>query len=155
METTLSTISLFPSTKEELEIFVYKTVKAVNDGEIDPLKLKAQIKFIQAAIESIDKNTRDAQLRELSNYGKSTDIYGYRIEQAEVGTKYDFNGCNDPELIQLEEQAKDVDGKLKARQAMLKALNKPTNILNESTGEVFTTYPPVKSSTTSLKFSML
>lgn len=155
MNSTISVINEFPSTKETLEMFVAKTVAEVDCGNINALELKSQLKFIEKAIEEIDKKTKESQLRELAKYPKGpNDIYGFKVEQMEVGTKYDYESTGD-EQWKMHKQLADASIKgQKDREAFLRTLKDVITIVDVSTGEVNTIYPPVKSSTTSLKFTM-
>ena len=155
MDTTLSVINLMPSSKDSLELFAHKTIEAVNNGGVNALELKAQLKWIEKAIELIDKGTKDAQLRELSKYGKVASINGFTVEVMEAGTKYDYSGCGDIEWESLTHTIESTNEQRKEREKFLKALSRPTAITDEFTGgETITVNPPIKTSTTSLKFTM-
>lgn len=157
MESTISIINLMPSTKEQLNTFVAKTVAEVEAGNISALQLKSQLKFVEAAFEGIDKQTRDSQLRELSRYGKEgATLGGYKIEAMEAGIKYDYTVCNDLEWNSLEADIKALQEKKKDRETFLKALSRSTAITDEFTGgETITVNHPIKTSTSSLKFTMI
>ena len=144
-----------PSSKDSLELFAHKTIEAVNSGDVNALELKAQLKWIEKAIELIDKGTKDAQLREFAKYGKVASVNGFTIEVMEAGTKYDYSGCGDIEWETLTDTIATANAKRMNREKFLKALSRPTAITDEFTeGETLLIKPPVKSSTTSLKFTM-
>lgn len=154
METT-SIINLMPSTKDELESFVSRTVQSVDSGETNPLQLKAQLKFIEAAIKKIDEQTKDAQLKELDKYPKGpVEMYGFKIEPMEAGTYYDYRSTGDPEWIELDKINVQSELLIVKRQKFLKLLTKQITVVDEETGEVVTINPPIKKSTSSLKFTM-
>jgi hypothetical protein len=154
--TTLSVLTAMPSTRDQLDVFVSKTVAEVNAGNINPLQLKAQLKFIEAAIDRIDKETKDAQLRELSKYPKGANVlHGFKIESVEAGVKIDYSVCNDLEWDNLTGHIENLTEQRKQREKFLKALSRPTAIVDDHTqGEQITINPPLRTSTSSLKFTM-
>lgn len=141
---TLNVITLLPSTKEEAQTFANDLVRRVNDGEINPLDLKAQMKFIEKTLELIDKQTKDSWMKEAVKYGKSFEYKGWQVDEIEAGIKYDYS--MDVEWSELKE-------KIKSRETFLKAIKEPLEIVNTTTGETTTIYPPIKKSTTTLKFT--
>jgi hypothetical protein len=141
---TLNTINLLPSTKEEAQSFANDLVRRVNEGEINPLTLKAQMKFIEKTLELVDKQTKDSWIKEAGKYGKSFDYQGWKVEEVEAGTSYDYS--LDFEWSELKE-------KLKERETFLKSLKHPIEVVDKTTGETTTIYPPIKRSTTTLKFT--
>lgn len=154
--TTLSVINLLPRKRDEIDLFVHKTVQSVKDGDVNALELKSQLKAFEKAIEEIDKATKDEQLTERMKYReKVIDLYGCKIELAEVGTKYDYSACGDPYWNDLDKMIKSLSEQKKQRETFLKNISKPIGITDESTGgETVVINPPVKSSTTGLKFSI-
>lgn len=139
---TLSIINLLPSTREQVLDFAGEIIAKVESGEVNPLDLKAQMKFIERTLSEIDKSIKDKFIDEAAKYGKSFDYKGWRIEQVESGHKYDYSGDN--EWLQLSER-------LKEREKFLKGLTKP--MADPGTGEIC--HPPIKKSTSTLKFTAL
>lgn len=155
MGTTLSVINLFPSTKEQLKSFVNSTVYHVQCGNINALELKAKLKYIITVAEEIDNQTKQEQLAERKKYPeKICELYGTKIEVAELGTKYDFSLCGDVEWNELDKQLKELIEKKKERETFLKTVTKPMTLTHHDTGECYDIVPPKKSSTTGLKFSI-
>lgn len=81
---------------------------------------------------------------------------GVKFTIAETGTSYDFTGCNDPVLVRLEEQAKELAEKVKQRKEFLKTVDPATGLVITDTesGETVTVYPPSKTSKSSFKISL-
>jgi vacuolar-type H+-ATPase subunit B/Vma2 len=78
---------------------------------------------------------------------------GVKFTLAEVGSSFDFSKCNDQELLQLEEEARSIAEKLKARKDFLKTV--PEKGLEIRVGdELVTIYRPAKSSRSSFKVSL-
>lgn len=128
-----------------------QAIMAVREGEIDPLLAHYNVSKMEAAIKTFKDNphVKAITLDELSKYRGNKKTYNdCLIEQIEGGTKYDYSGCNDAELQELEAHKAEVEAKIKARQAILKALPL-SGLADPNTGEML--YPPVKSSKTTIK----
>lgn len=139
-------------TKAEIKVQAAKAMDTIlADGGIIPAvdmlaKLELFIKEIKADTRYLDY-ARD----EIAKYGKSvTTGSGTKIELAEVGTKYDYSQCGDPEMDELNNRLNEIKVLLEARQDFLKKL--PEKGLEIVRGdEVIWVYPPSKSSTSSIK----
>lgn len=144
-----------PSGKEALEMFVNKTVDAVKSGNENPLTLAVKLKYIELSLEGIRKGIEEELLREHAKHGsKSIETLGFKVEQAEVGTRYDFSNCNDQNLYDLEEEESVLSEKIKRRKEYLKAIQGQEQLV-DGDGVVTVVVPPIKSSKTSLKFTLL
>jgi len=140
---------------------------AVECGRIEPLKALAAIKAMESIVKYLtDKSEKNKlQILAVQLQGHITDaaskqpekkfgMYGATFTKTEVGTHYDWSKCNDPKLIELELAAKNASESFKAYQEFLK--NVPTKgleVANSETGEVYTVYPPAKSSTSTVSVS--
>lgn len=142
---TLSTITLVPSTKKEAEDFSNSIVNEIQSGNLNALEFKMRAKVIEICLSKIEKAVKENILTEASRHGKSFNFKGFDIQEVETGTKYDYS--NDTEWVRL-------NTLIKEREAYLKNLKKPIDVLVIETGEVIREFPPIKSSTTSLKFTL-
>lgn len=148
-------VRLFPDTKQGIEMFSTQLIRAVENGEVDALQLKAYFKAMEKVIEKVDKSTRDSQMTQAEKYGeKKFRAHGMQIEIAEVGTKYDYESCGDIEWERWDSSVKSAEESRKNRETFLKTLKEPMTLVNEETGEVYKVRPPVKRSTTGLKFTI-
>jgi hypothetical protein len=115
-------------------------------------KLKDQVSGNSQAGIPEDKELINMLRDEVTKYGKSfTTPRGVKFELAETGTAYDFSQCNDPELALLEQQAKELTEKVKARKEFLKTVPSKGLEVHAGEGELVTVYPPSKSSKSSYK----
>lgn len=146
-----------------------KILQAVEEGEMDALKALSGLKAMEGLISILtDKNPKTNRKADKAisfqshisdaagNYNeKKFSLYGATFTKTEVGTKYDYSLCNDTKLIELEKAAKDAADTLKKRQEFLKTVDPKDglSILDESTGETYTVYPPSKSSTSTVSVS--
>jgi len=130
---TLSVIKLFPETKEQIKTFVEKVVDAVDNGEVKPLNLDIQLKRIEEVCGQIRKQTKDQVISEATKYGKNFSFDGAQISLQE---RRQFVYSTDPEW-------KSLNDKLKAREAILKAIPEGSSSFDEETGEIISA-PDVK-----------
>ncbi len=148
-------IKLLPETKEQISSFANQLIRSVENGEVNALQLKAYFKAMEKAIKLVDDSTKDSQLTEAEKYGeKKFNAFGMQIEVCEVGTSYDYEHCNDPEWNSADSQVKTWTQTRKDREQFLRSLKKPEVLVDQMSGEVVTINPPVKKSTTGLKFTV-
>lgn len=155
METAINYLTVLPSTKEEVASFASQVIAAVKSGEVNPLTLKAQMKFIQKCFETIEEQTCIDWIREASKYGKSFEYKGWKIEEMEAGVKYDFTECGDPDWKDCCEMERAGYESRKEREKFLRTLSAPITLVSEITGEVVKITPPIRKSTSTLKFTAL
>lgn len=155
METTTNIPAIIQETgltKASQDIIAQTIVQRVMDGDLNPLEAKLRLKSIEAVVEQAMKAI-DAEARsEAEKHGSKTFEYnGVEIQLASFGTKYDYSGCNDSKLQELQDNLDRAKKLVDDRQAFLKAIKGSATIVNDETGEVETVYPPVKKSTDGLK----
>ena len=111
------------------------------------------MKSIGESISLFLKNNdiREAVIKETEKYGKGeTPSYkGAVVQVKETSVKYDFAGCNDIVWDKLNKEKKEVDEKIKQRESFLKLVNTNKTEIDKETGEIYTIFPPARSSTTS------
>lgn len=141
--------------KSDIEKAVNSISSLVESGELNPLEAKLKLKMMEEAAKKAQDSIAQSVRDEAERYGsKSFDYMGAKFELAEVGTKYDYEACGDPEYERLKQKAEDAKRELDERCNFLKSLKKPTTVIIEETGEVCTVNPPVKSSTSSIKITL-
>jgi len=143
--------SLLNASKASLKEIAQGIIADIAEGNKDPLEVLIMAKKGLELFGAIEENAKHYV------YGKQYEkqsLYGCEIEPASLGTKFDYSGCNDHELDQLEQMALSANNAVKDRQNFLKAINKSANLVDVSTGEVYTAYPPVKTQTAGYKISI-
>lgn len=146
---------LLPDTKQGVDMFSNQLINAVENGDVNPLQLKALFKIMEKVAEKVDAGIKDSIMREADKYSeKKFNLYGFDIEKTEVGVKYDYLACGDPIYEQRHAILEAAKAQLEERAAFLKALSGPLTIVDDESGEVATVRPPVKKGTEGLKFSM-
>lgn len=169
---TLQMLALFESTKQERIAFAEDLVERIEQGEIDPLKAHAQVKILEDVVnvltdknEKTNKNFAIAKQYNMlivdaaAKYPKKFEVFNASFETKEVGVKYDYSQCNDPEMAKLLEQQVELDKAVKARQTFLKTIQPKGLEISVGSAEggdleLVTIYPPSKSSTTSIAVSL-
>lgn len=155
--TTTSILALFQTTKEERQSFVCDVLNRIESGDVDPLKIHLQVKCTEDIMKQICASDvyKRRVVEEAEKQGKSFQFHNAKFEVKEVGTKYDWSKCEDPELASLMAQQAEIDAKVKARQDMLKTVSqKGLTITDTDTGDTYTVYPPAKSSTTNVAVTL-
>lgn len=125
----------------------------------DPLQLAENLTAIKQFIKGVEDDNRlnDYTVTELQKYekGKRTLPSGTKLETVEAGTSYDFDVCNDPELPRLEQAAKEAAKAVTQRKEFLKRVQpEGMDTVDKQTGEFVKIYPPVKTSTTTVKVTL-
>jgi hypothetical protein len=145
------------TTKEERSQLVREIFDEVLNGRINPLELHLRLKSAEEVIKQLTglEPYKAILLDEAQKHGKSFNYQTAKIDIREVGVKYDYSGCGNSELAELYEKQANINDAIKELEAYHKPL--PTSgiqVLNQSTGEVETHYPPVKTSTTSVAVTL-
>ena len=127
-----------------------QAINAITEGVIDPITAHINLSRMEAAIKQVKDNgqVKEITLRELAKYGKKQSFGDCTLEEVEAGVKYDYSGCNDSTLAELEDMKARIDAQIKERQQMLKCIP-VSGMVSPDTGEVV--YPPAKSSKTTIK----
>lgn len=146
---------LLPDTKDSVAMFSRQLVNAVQNGEVNPLQLKAMFKIMEKVSEIVDQAIKENLLTEAARYSeKKFNAFGFEIEKCEVGTKYDYSTCGDPVYNQRAQILEEAKKQLDERAAFLKSITAPLTVVDDESGEVATIHPPLKKSSEGLKFSM-
>jgi len=155
-ETPMQVLTLLPSTKQQVTVFTDSLIESVKNGEKSALEVKSFLKVVEIIAKSFDEGTKEDQRKEAENWKEKTFSYScFEIEKSEVGVKYDYLKCNDPEYNDLEAELKILTLKIKTREAFLKTIKSKLTIVNDETGEVSEIYPPLRTSTDGLKFKLV
>lgn len=127
----------------------------VFDGHEDGLQLLVGIKAMQKLLDGIIERIEESALHEaMLEGGKRFEKFGAKIEVREVGTRYNFDGCQDPVLVRLTEAKKQWSDLEKDRQNLLKTLRGKTEMLDTETGEIIHVIPPIKTSKTGVVITL-
>lgn len=151
METAISTLSQLPETKHQIEVFASQLENGLNNGQIVASDLLRFQKAMEKVFEKIKPTLIENALNEISQYEKNSVIKGSEFSIVEAGVKYDYSDCNDLEYNMLNTQLEALKSTLKDRETFLKSIKEPLQMIDETSGEVYTIYSPKKTSSTTLK----
>ena len=154
MENAISQLTIFNTSKTGIEKYVNQCIHEVEAGILEPLHMAVYLKTMEKIVEGIQKGIKEAALTEAQKYEKSFDFHGARIEQTELGTKYDYSTCQDIAWNKLDEEIKLLSEKKKQREAFLKTVKDGMTLVEEETGETWKVFPPLKTSTTGIKITI-
>ena len=150
METTLSTISVLPSNKEQVQIFTRKLKDEILANDKEPLKILVQLKCIEKTIADLLKDDElDYHfLKEFLLYDKDekVTVNGADLRQQETGVKYLYKDSGDPVWNDLEKEINKLSEKKKEREKFLQNIPYDSGIVDPDSG-VFITRPPKTSHT--------
>lgn len=153
--TAIGAARLLPTTQTQIDVFSDQMIESVRQGETNPLEVLVILKAFEKATERILKEVRENYVKEADKYSeKSFELFGAKLEKAEVGTKYNYSICNDPVYNRRLAIATEANKLVKEREDFLKSLKDPLNIVDEETGELVKIIPPLKTSTESVKVSI-
>lgn len=166
--TSINRLSLLLMSKDQCFSFCDDIVNKMENGEIDPLLIHTYIKSAEKIVNTLtDRNDKtnvrwklattyhDMVLQTAQRYGKKFAMFNAEFSIGEVGSKYNYEMCEDPQLEWLMFEKERVDKAVKERQEFLKTVPlSGLEIIDKETGEAYHIYPPSKISTTAVKTSL-
>jgi hypothetical protein len=130
-------------------------VQRIDDGDIDALLVMIEIKRLEKQIEQIKESAAKLAVKEAELYGQKTfELHGAKIELAELGTRYIYDGCNYPPYQSAKSKASEANELVKSSETWLKSIKGSTKYIDPETGEMCDVYPPAKQSTTGIKITL-
>lgn len=149
----LKTNPIVSADKEGLSSMVSSYIQelAFNGGE--PLNDLAICRKYIYVLEELEKGLKDYAISELNSFDKQeAEILGASLKVIETGVKNDYSATpswlSQKEVVDLETR------KLKEIEAMAKSLKGKLVVVDEETGETKEFYPPVKTSSTSIRVTI-
>lgn len=152
--TAFGTLRLMPQTALQVRQFSNQLINAVREGSIDPLELVVFLRGMESVSETVRKEIRDNIQNALDKFSeKSIEMYGARLEKAEVGVRYRYETSGDMEWERLDAEIKSLTARREAREKFLRTLDGPINVVDEENtgGEVITIRPPLKTGSPGVK----
>lgn len=147
-------LQLFSTSRTGIDVFSDQIIQSVKEGETSPLQVRVWIKTMEEIIDRVKTETNANQVTAAEKYPENKfEFAGAILEKADFG-KYDYSVCGDPEWEEASADENTSGDKRKAREALLKTLQAPIDVLDRRTGEVVTIKPPLKKSNPGLKVSI-
>lgn len=153
---TTNILSLFQTTKSERQSFVNDVISRIESGEVDPIKVHAQVKKMEEIVKGLNDNKiyKTYVLDAAEKNGKKFEAYDAEWSIKEVGVKYSYDQCGDPEIAEMQKAVDELTEKIKARQKFLQLLPAGGMDIITSDGEAIKIYPAAKTSTTSVAVTL-
>ena len=141
-------------TKTQIKVIAQSSVnELMNNGRI--LEAAEALTVMENFIKEVrsSKDFTEYVREEVSKNGKDiTNPSGAKIELSEKGI-YDYSGCNDSALIEVESNLVEIEKLISDRKAWLKTI--PAKGMEVVIGdEIVRVYPPTKTSTSSYKITL-
>ena len=139
--------AILDSDKNQLKQLVGYLTDGVDDGYsleayITAKKLEYVAKSMIEYLQPIAINEAEKNKGQVVNFTE--------IAVKDTGVKYDYSKCNYAPYNKYVSMKKDIESEMKTMESLLKAINKPTEITDEATGEIMTVKPPIRTSGTSI-----
>jgi len=151
----VSVLELFSTSKEGIVLFASKVINEVEAGNADPLRVQIFCKTLEAVAEKIKEGIKDNAKREAAKYGDKPFMHaGAELHLTSTYTAYEYGGCGDPQWEQADQQVQSATNTRKEREAFLRALGEPIDVLNSDSGEVNIIRPPVKKVTEGVRVTI-
>lgn len=135
--------------------YVDRMRTAIVGGEVDPIVAFCNVQKLAKVLDEFgkDKEVRRCILDEFDKYGQKKVQKGdITLEASEIGVKYDYSYTNDERLADMYRRLDWLKAEIKEREEFLKHLPASgQSVVDETTGECVTLYPPVKTSTSWIK----
>lgn len=145
--------------KESLKDQIDTIIHQVEEGEKYALEVLTAFRYVEKIIkdERLSKKLLEIAKTEFAQRkeGKEAVFNNFRIEEATVGVSYDYSA--DPIWQRLKQDVVEATAKLKEREGILKATKIENEIqeIDPETGELFIRIPPIKKSSSTLKFTLI
>ena len=117
----------------------------VADGTRDGVDLYTLAIKLGLFADTIKENVKGyVNGKQLAQKGDKYVLNGVELTPAELGVKYDYESCGDPDWERLDADFKTAKARKEEREKFLKTIKGKITTVNDETGEVITIYEPVK-----------
>jgi len=153
--TAMGAIRLLANTQTQIDVMSDQIIEAVKEGEANPIEVVMIMKAFEKVSERVQKEIKENVLTEASKYPENSfELFGNKVEKAELGTKYSYANCGDPVYMRRTQILAEAQEQVKERETFLKAIKQPITIIDDESGEIVTVQAPVKTSTTGIKITI-
>lgn len=142
-----------PVKVSDIENLAINFVERVKESGQDPVKMMVNLKQVDEYVKHIKKYLKSYAV-DYANKRQVDSCQGAKIELRSPAT-YDYTNCQDPIWNYFVEEIKRLDELKKSRENFLKYVTKPTEQIDEETGDIFTVNPPLVSREETLYITLL
>lgn len=140
----MGALRIMPSTASEVARFATQIIKAVQNGDANPLEVLVMLRALEALSEAVRDEIGDEILTEAEKHAeKKFNAYGAIVERGAVKTEYLYETSGDAEWEELDAQIKGLVERRKEREAFLRFIKDPVLLVNKEGAEELVK-PPVK-----------
>jgi hypothetical protein len=148
----MSMLRLMPSRADEVARFSKSVIESVKTGNANAIEVLVMLRSLEAVSELVREEIQDNVMNAVDKYsGKTIEAFGARIEKSEVGVKYNYISSGDSEWEAMDSELRSLKHRISEREAFLKGLKEPMDVLHKETGEIETIRPPQKTSKSGVK----
>jgi len=119
--------------QRELSSQIDEIIRAVKDGEVNAIEVKAKSNIIKKELERIDNAIEEEVNSEIDKYGDKFEFKGLEISRTYAKT-YDYNSI--PEIANLSLKIADLKKEQDELKKKYKGTTYKTTIVDQETGEV-------------------
>lgn len=149
--TPMGALRFMPSTAQEVGRFAKGIIEAVQNGDANPIEVLVLLRSLEAVSETVRDSIKGNIENAADKYSEKTfEVFGAKVEKADFG-KYDYSGCGDKEWELFNTAEESAASSRKEREAFLRTLKEPMDVLDKETGETWTIRPPLKKSNMGLR----
>ena len=134
--------------KETMQMQSSALIQPIIDGEIDPLRAVAKIRFLSDMLAAAlkDDRVKYVVLNEIDkNGGKEVTAFGVKFSQKEMGVSYDYTVCQDPEYNRLATEMETLKAKMKEREKYLMGIPaEGIPMVDQETGDCYKVIRPLR-----------
>ena len=134
--------------KETMQMQSRALIQPIIDGEIDPLRAVAKIRFLSDILAATlkDDRVKNVILNEIDkNGGKEITAFGVKFTQKEMGVSYDYTVCQDPEYNRLTTEMEALKAKMKEREKYLMGIPaEGIPMVDQETGDCYKIIRPLR-----------
>ena len=134
--------------KETMRMQSSALIQPIIDGEIDPLRAVAKIRFLSDMLAATlkDDRVKNVILNEIDkNGGKEVTAFGVKFAQKEMGVSYDYTVCQDPEYNRLATEMETLKAKMKEREKYLMGIPaEGIPMVDQETGDCYKVIRPLR-----------
>lgn len=139
---------------QSYERFAHQIAFMVKEGHAGAVQSRVSMNFWKKAFALAEKLIEEETERDAERYGKTFEFMGAKCEWGATYTAYDYESTGDDQWAEHKRAELTVAGKRKEREAFLRTLKAPIDIVSRETGEVITIIPPIKTQTEGLKITI-